>query len=68
MRLSLTTESQIERAIVQYYESSHNVELKHFMADLGMFGNASLEILEEEEKKILQNSNLMQSNLLLLKL
>jgi len=38
------------------------------MADLGMFGNASLEILEEEEKKILQNSNLMQSNLLLLKL
>lgn len=47
----LTTEELIEEAMVKYYESSHNVELKKFMADLGMQGNTSLEILEEEEKK-----------------
>lgn len=47
----LTTETLIEEALVKYYESSHNIELKRFMADLGMPGSTSLEILEEEEKK-----------------
>ncbi len=47
----LTTEAQIEEAIVKYYESSHNIELNKFMTDIGMLGDTSLEILEEEEKK-----------------
>jgi type IV pilus assembly protein PilB len=45
----LTSETQIAKAIEKYYETTHNLELKKLMDDLGASENMSLEILEEEE-------------------
>jgi type IV pilus assembly protein PilB len=47
----LTSEPAVLKAIEAYYESTHNVELKRLMDDLGATDNVSLEILEEEESE-----------------
>ena len=45
----LTSESGVQRAIEAYYETTHNLELKKLMDDLGAAESVSLEILEEQE-------------------
>ncbi len=45
----LTSEAAVLKAIETYYETTHNVELRKLMDDLGATDNVSLEILEEEE-------------------
>jgi type IV pilus assembly protein PilB len=45
----LTSESSMAKTIEKHYETTHNVELKRLMDDLGATENVSLEILEEEE-------------------
>ena len=45
----LTSEAAVSKAIETYYETTHNVELRRLMDDLGAGDNLSLEIVEEEE-------------------
>ncbi|MBA4418105.1 MAG: type IV-A pilus assembly ATPase PilB [Syntrophus sp. (in: bacteria)] len=45
----LTSETEIAAAIEKYYGTTHNLELKKLMDDLGATDNVSLEIIEEEE-------------------
>ena len=47
----LASETAVLKAIETYYESTHNVELKRLMDDLGATEGISLEILEEEESE-----------------
>jgi type IV pilus assembly protein PilB len=46
----LASENGISKAIETYYETNHAAELKRFMEGLGVGGEESLEILEDEEK------------------
>ncbi|OPX98837.1 MAG: Type II secretion system protein E [Syntrophorhabdus sp. PtaB.Bin006] len=46
----LASENGISKAIETYYETNHAAELKRFMEGLGVGGEDSLEIVEEEEK------------------
>jgi len=46
----LASENAIAKAIETHYETNHAVELRRFMDGLGVGAEASLEILEEEEK------------------
>jgi type IV pilus assembly protein PilB len=46
----LTSESFINKAIKQFYESEHELELKEFIEGLSTSEFSSLEVLEDEEK------------------
>jgi len=46
----LASENAIAKAIETHYETNHAVELRKFMDGLGVGAEASLEIVEEEEK------------------
>ena len=46
----LASENAIAKAIETHYETNHAVELRRFMDGLGVGAEASLEIVEEEEK------------------
>jgi type IV pilus assembly protein PilB len=46
----LASENAISKAIETHYETNHAVELRRFMDGLGVGAEASLEIVEEEEK------------------
>ncbi len=46
----LTSQSQIEEAIGRYYEAPHTVDMKKFMVDFDLGIEASLEVVQEEEK------------------
>jgi type IV pilus assembly protein PilB len=47
----LASENAIAKAIETHYETNHAVELRKFMDGLGVGAEASLEIVEEEEKR-----------------
>ena len=46
----LASENAISKAIETHYETNHAAELRKFMDGLGVGGDSSLEIVEEEEK------------------
>lgn len=46
----LASENAISKAIETHYETNHAAELRRFMDGLGVGADASLEIVEEEEK------------------
>jgi len=46
----LASENAIAKAIETHYETNHAAELRKFMDGMGLGGDASLEIVEEEEK------------------
>ncbi len=46
----LTSQSQIEEAIGRYYEAAHTVDMKKFMSDFDLGIEASLEVVQEEDK------------------
>ncbi len=51
IRAVLSSEALINNAIESYYESAHAMELNKFITDLGVTGESSVEIIEEEDKK-----------------